>query len=229
MNAFPELLPAEVIKRAWKLEVSQLCDGMKKLNIYRSGCMDSKINPVDPTSRMVGTAVTVETFNGDNYPIHLATYTVPDEGYIMVIDGKKFEGAAYLGDKIVAACKAMGYKGIVIDGLTRDRSGCIALQFPVFSRGLMPAGPIKKNQGKINETIICGDIPVSPGDLVCGDEDGVCVVPKKYIYKVLDEAENKQKYENERELIIKDYMEKKATGKKLPQLSPQWVIDMIKR
>jgi 4-hydroxy-4-methyl-2-oxoglutarate aldolase len=227
MADFPELLPKNIIERAQKLEVSQLCDGMKALKIPHYGCLTPDIHPIDPSFKMVGTAVTVETENGDNFPIHIATYSVPKEGYVMVIDGKGYKDTAYLGDKIMGACKAMGYKGIVIDGYTRDRSGNIALGFPVFSRGLNPAGPVKKNVGKINEVITCGGVEVHPGDLVCGDEDGVCVVPRDRIEEVLLEAEKKQAYENKRDKAIQDYIEKKRNGEKLPNLAPEWVLEML--
>ena len=136
MKKFPELLPQSIIERASKLEVSQICDGMKAVKIPHYGTMCAQIGPVDPSFKVVGTAMTVETADGDNFPIHVATYTAPQEGYVMVIDGKGYDGCAYLGDKIMGACKDMGYKGIVIDGYTRDRSGNIELGFPVFSRGL---------------------------------------------------------------------------------------------
>lgn len=227
LKDFPELLSERIIKRARNLEVSQICDGMKALQIPHYGTMYAQIGPIDPSFKMVGTAVTVETSDGDNFPIHVATYSAPQEGYVMVIDGKGYAGCAYLGDKIMGACKAMGYQGIVIDGYTRDRSGNIELGFPVFSRGLTPAGPVKKNPGKINETIYCGGVIVNPGDLVCGDENGVCVVPRSKIEDVLAEAEKKKEYEEKRDIVIAEYIAKKKTGEPLPQLAPQWVLDML--
>lgn len=227
MVKFPELLPDSVIERAMKLDVSQLCDGMKKLKVPFSGCMEAVISPVDPSFKVCGTAVTVETIAGDNLPIHVATYTAPAAGYVMVIDGKKYEKCAYIGDKIMGACKAIGYKGIVIDGYSRDRSGNIALEFPVYSRGLMPAGPVKDKMGKINDSIHCGRILVNPGDLVCGDDDGVCVVPRDMIEDVLKAAEEKQAYENNRDIEIADYMQKKKNGEPLPRLAPKWMDEFM--
>ena len=94
----------------------------------------------------------------------------------------------YFGDLIMGACQAVGFKGMVIDGYTRDRDGNIELEFPVYSKGFMPAGPIKKNEGNINTEIMCAGVRVAPGDLVVGDSDGVCVIPKEYIEAVLTEA-----------------------------------------
>lgn len=227
MKKYPELLPQEIIERASKLEATLLCDGMKTLGIPHYGCLDARIKAVDPSMKVVGTAMTIETDNGDNYPIHLATYSAPKEGYVMVVDGKGYEGVAYIGDLIMGAAQAVGYKGVVIDGYTRDREGNIALNFPVFSRGLKPAGPIKKDPGKINEPIVCGGVSINPGDLIFADDDGVCVVPREKIEEVLVEAEKKLDYEKKREKTIAEYKEKKEKGEQLPQLAPQWVIDLM--
>ena len=223
------LLPAEISERAKKLNVPLLLDGVKaaKLPILNDGCMAAGINPVKRGMKVVGTAMTVETANGDNFPIHVASYSVKEDGYVMVIDGKGYDGRAYFGDLIMGACQAAGFAGMVIDGYTRDRDGNIELGFPVYSRGFMPRGPIKKDEGNINTEIMCGGVKVAPGDLVVGDSDGVCVIPREYIETVLAEAEKKQAYEDNREKTIAAYRKARAEGTELPQLAPQWVLDML--
>lgn len=114
-----------------------------------------------------------------------------------------------------------------IDGYTRDRDGNIELDFPVYSKGFMPCGPIKKNEGNINTAIMCAGVQVEPGDLVVGDSDGVCVIPKKYVEVVLTEAETKRAYEKNRRETIAAYKEAKKNGTELPNLAPQWVLDMM--
>ena len=229
INQCAPLLPVEVIERAKKLNVPLLLDGVKaaKIDIPNGGCMDMHINPVDRGMTVVGTALTVETANGDNFPIHVASYSFQADGYVMVIDGKGYEGRAYFGDLIMGACQAVGFEGMVIDGCTRDRDGNIELNFPVYSRGFMPRGPIKKDEGNINTPILCGGVQVNPGDLVVGDSDGVCVIPVEHIETVLAEAEKKLAYETKREETIAAYRKARAEGGELPQLAPQWVLDMM--
>lgn len=229
INQCAPLLPAEVIERAKKLNVPLLLDGVKaaKIDIPNGGCMDMHINPVERGMTVVGTALTVETANGDNFPIHVASYSFQADGYVMVIDGKGYEGRAYFGDLIMGACQAVGFEGMVIDGCTRDRDGNIELNFPVYSRGFMPRGPIKKDEGNINTPILCGGVQVNPGDLVVGDSDGVCVIPVEHIETVLAEAEKKLAYETKREETIAAYRKVRAEGGELPQLAPQWVLDMM--
>lgn len=230
INKCAPLLPDEVIRRAEKLNVPLILDGLKaaKIDIPNGGCMDMEIMPVERGMTVVGTAMTVETANGDNFPIHVASYSVQEDGYVMVIDGKGYTGRAYFGDLIMGACQAAGFKGMVIDGCTRDRDGNIELGFPVYSRGFMPRGPIKKDEGNINTPIMCAGVKVEPGDLVVGDSDGVCVIPKEHIDVVLTEAEKKLAYEEKRTETIAAYRKAKTEGAELPQLAPQWVLDMLK-
>lgn len=231
INPCAPLLPTEVIERAKKLNVPLLLDGVKaaKLDLLNDGCMEMSIMPVKRGMTVVGTALTVETQDGDNFPIHVASYSFKADGYVMVIDGKGYEGRAYFGDLIMGACQAVGFKGMVIDGCTRDRDGNIELDFPVYSKGFMPRGPIKKSEGNINTPILCGGVRVEPGDLVVGDSDGVCVIPKQYIEVVLAEAEKKLAYENKRNETIAAYRKARAEGTELPQLAPQWVLDMLNK
>ncbi|MCD8361840.1 MAG: RraA family protein [Lachnospiraceae bacterium] len=225
-NPNPELLPADVIERAKKLNAALLSDGMKALGIKGCGSMDAAMMPVNPSLTMVGTAVTVKTDNGDNFPIHVATYQ-GGPGYVMVVDGNKNTERAYFGDLIMGAAKAIGYEGIVMDGYTRDTTGCIAMGFPVYSIGIKQAGPIKKDPGELNVPIVCAGIAVNPGDLVVGDADGVTVVPRERVYEVLEEAEKKSAYEDNRDATIAEYNRCKAEGLETPQLAPQWVLDML--
>jgi len=227
LHAFPELIKKDLLNRAAQLSVAQLCDGMKELNIPNYGCICAEINAINPAMKMVGTAATVETENGDNFPIHIATYAIPCDGYVMVIDGKSYPHKSYIGDLIMGAAQAAGYAGIVIDGYSRDRQGTIELEFPVYSRGLHPAGPIKNNPGEINTTIQCGGVTVNPGDLVVGDYDGVCVVPKERIEEVLLKAEAKKDYEDKRESAIAIYKAAKLKSEPLPELAPDWVLKLL--
>lgn len=225
-NPAAELLNEDIINRAKKLSPALLSDGMKNMGIPCNGCMEAAILPVTPEMKVVGTAYTVSTSDGDNFPIHAATYQGAP-GYVMVIDGKGYDGCAYLGDLIMGAAKAIGYEGIICDGCVRDRNGASQLGLPVFSKGYMQNGPSKKGPGEINVPVTCGGIEVCPGDLVVGDADGVTVVPRDRIEEVLDKAEEKLAYEIERSKTIAEYARARQEGTKLPQLAPEWVLDML--
>lgn len=225
-NSLPELLSEDIIKRVSALSTAQLCDGMEGIGIVRNGCMDGAIMPVKSSMRMIGTACTVETEDGDNFPIHVAIYQ-GKPGYVLVVDGKGYTERTYMGDLMTSAAKAIGFNGIVVDGFVRDREGLEELELPVFSRGFMQRSPMKKGPGKINVPVTCGGITVNPGDLVIGDYDGVTVIPRERILEVLEKAEGKNDYEFKRRETIEEYARCRAQGKELPNIAPTWVTEML--
>lgn len=227
-NDFPELLDESVISRASQFGSAELADGMKGLGYPNDGCLDADILPIDIGSKVVGTAVTVETKDGDNFPIHVAVYQ-GKPGYVLMIDGNNCHDRSYLGDLIGGAAKAVGYEGIVVDGLVRDRVGLKAMELPVFSRGFQQRGPSKIGPGKINTAIQCAGVTVNPGDLVLGDADGVTVVPRDRISEVLEKAEAKEDYERRRRVVIDDYTRCRKANEPLPELAPKWVLDMLEK
>lgn len=79
--------------------------------------------------------------------------------------------------------------GVVVDGYSRDTRGVLSLGFPTFSRGryAQDQGP----RGKVLDfrlPIVFGVVKVAPGDIVFGDLDGVCVVPRDAEQEVFSRA-----------------------------------------
>lgn len=221
----PEQIPQETIDRVLKLSPAQLCDGMKDLGIAREGCMDANLTPINESKIMVGTACTVDTQEGDNFPIHVAIYQ-GKPGYVLVVAGKGYTERAYMGDLMGAAANAVGLNGIIIDGYVRDKDGLKDLDFPIYSKGYMQRGPSKVGPGEINTSVTCAGVKVEPGDLVFGDQDGITVIPRDMIEIVLEKAEKKNVYEIERRKTIDDYIFCRNEGKELPDITPGWVNEM---
>ncbi|MCD8223765.1 MAG: RraA family protein [Clostridiales bacterium] len=227
-NSNPVLIDEKVVAQAKQLGSALLADGMKGMGLEMDGCMEASIMPIGPHMSMAGTALTVETDQGDNFPIHVATYSGA-EGYVMVIDGKGCAHTPYFGELVSGAAQAIGYNGMVCDGYVRDRESCIEQKFPIFAKGFLQRGPVKKGPGNINIPVRCGGITVNPGDLVVGDDDGITVVPRDRIAEVIKNAENKADYEAKRKETIQAYIEAKKEGKELPELAPKWVLDMLQK
>ncbi len=227
-NELPELIPDEIIERVKKLSPAQLCDGMAALGIERNGCMDMSLSAIDDKKVMIGTAYTVDTEDGDNFPIHVAIYQ-GKPGYVLVVAGKGYTERAYMGDLMGSAADAIGLNGIVVDGYVRDKTGLAALDIPIYAKGFMQRSPAKKGPGEINTTVMCAGVKVEPGDLVMGDYDGVTVVPRDRIEEVLAAAEKKDEYEAKRRAKIAEYRVCKAEGKPLPDLAPAWVTEMLEK
>ena len=229
IHPFAAPIPQELIERAHSLSVSLLLDGAKAagISLPGGGCLPPFIQPLDRRMKMVGTALTVQTQPGDNRPIHLAIYGAQQAGYALVIDGRSHDDCAYMGDLMIGACKALGFEGVVIDGRVRDWDGLMQLDFPVYARGLSPLAPTKALDGEINAPITLGGVQIHAGDLVMGDCDGLCVIPREHIEAVLDGAEKRRDYEAARESTIQQYVRAKEAGETLPDLTPTWVRDVL--
>jgi len=222
----PDLIPEELLERFRKLSPAQLCDGMQSLGIPRNGAMDADLMPLDENKIMLGTAYTVDTEDGDNFPIHVAVYQ-GQPGYVLVVAGKGYPGRAYIGDLMAGAAQAVGLSGMVIDGCVRDKVPLAQLDIPVYAKGFMQRSPGKKGPGKINATVNCAGVEVAAGDLVFGDYDGVTVVPRARLVEVLEASEKKSAYENQRREVIDEYTRCRDSGLPLPPLAPDWVTQLL--
>lgn len=222
----PDLIPEDLLARFRQLSPAQLCDGMQSLGIPRNGCMDADLMPLDESKVMLGTAYTVDTEDGDNFPIHVAVYQ-GQPGYVLVVAGKAYPGRAYIGDLMAGAAQAVGLSGMVIDGCVRDKVPLAQLDIPIYAKGFMQRSPGKQGPGKINANVTCAGVEVAPGDLVFGDYDGVTVVPRARLLEVLEASEKKSVYENQRREVIDAYTRARDSGQPLPALAPAWVTELL--
>ncbi|WP_371371077.1 RraA family protein [Sporomusa aerivorans] len=227
-NDLTELIPQALIDRVKKLSPAQLCDGMESLGIERNGCMDAGLMPLDDSKVLIGTACTVDTEDGDNFPIHVAIYQ-GKPGYVLVVAGKGYTERCYMGDLMGSAAEAVGLNGIIIDGYVRDKEGLASLSIPIYAKGIMQRSPAKRGPGEINTVVTCAGVKVKPGDLILGDYDGVTVIPRDRIEEVLEAAEKKDAYEEKRRATIAEYIKYKNRNESLPELAPAWVTDMINK
>ncbi|MCR5450027.1 MAG: hypothetical protein K6F23_11625 [Solobacterium sp.] len=86
-----------------------------------------------------------------------------------------------------------------IDGSCRDAQDIVEMGFPVFVRGVIPAGTQKASLAKLNVPVICGGVTVRPGDMIIADCDGVVVVPKESEDSVFEKAQ--AKFEKEQHIV----------------------------
>jgi regulator of RNase E activity RraA len=108
--------------------------------------------------------------------------------YVMVLEnGLDYAG---MGGLMATAMKARGFTAAVIDGGVRDTPQIGRMQFPVFSRGVVPSTTINHFRfAGVNIPVTCAGARVNPGDIIVADEDGVVVVPKARAADVLKKAE----------------------------------------
>lgn len=183
----------EVIVAFDGLPVSAIGDVMGRRSI-----MDAGIQPLSRSLRMAGPAVTVETRPGDNLMIH-AALKVARPGDVLVVNGHGYDQAAVWGMLMTHSAVALGLAGLVIDGALRDVVEIVESGFPAFARHVCPAGPHKDGPGQVNLPIVCGRVPVQPGDVVVGDGDGIVVVPRRGAAEIAAAARKKLAAEARRE------------------------------
>jgi 4-hydroxy-4-methyl-2-oxoglutarate aldolase len=142
----------------------------------RMGMLDTGIRAPWRGARLVGRARTVWTRPGDNQAIHRILPSCRP-GDVLVVNGGGDTTRALIGELIAEKAKAKGVVGMIIDGVVRDGVELERIGFPVWSRGLCPAGPYKDGPGKLDVPVAVGGVAASPGDVVVADDDGVIVIP----------------------------------------------------
>ena len=164
----------EVIGGLGEFETPDISDLMNRLYTMSPAIR----NQTAPQLRILGPACTVRVFPGDNLMVH-RSLDIAQPGDIVVVDAGGSSMNAVLGDLISTKARHRGIAGFVVDGLVRDIPGIIALNLPVYARGVTPIGPLHRGPGEVNYPIQCGGIVVNPGDVISGDANGVVVVPRE--------------------------------------------------
>ena len=103
---------------------------------------------------------------------------------------------ALWGELMSTRALKLGAAGAVLNGYSRDTNGVLALNFPTFSYGsyAQDQGP----RGKVVDFRVAVEIAgvrVASGDIVFGDIDGVCVIPREAEADVFTQALEKARGE----------------------------------
>ena len=143
--------------------------------IGRRGFVGSDIRPIQHGVRLAGSAVTVSSHPGDNLMIHAAV-EVCAAGDVLVVTNTAPSTHGMVGELLANSLMARGVRGLVIDAGVRDTLELRALGFPVWTRHVSCQGTVKSSPGSVNVPVVLGGVAISPGDVVCADDDGVVVV-----------------------------------------------------
>src|SRR5215472_1153536 len=177
------------------VEVASVSDAMEQLYGQR-GYMSHEMRPLAPT-KFAGPAVTVllkkeehkEGSAASQGMLDAIDAAAPGSVYVMVLeDGADYAG---IGGLMATAMKVRGLAGAIIDGSVRDTPQIRKLQFPVFSRGVVPSTTINHYRfAGVNLPVTCAGGQVNAGDIITADEDGVAVVPKDKAADVLNKVQD---------------------------------------
>ena len=167
-----ERLPAELLAGLKEQAVTTVYEA-----IGQRGAMESAIRAIAPGMRLCGPALTVRCQPADNLTLH-AAIALAQPGDVIVADVGDFVEAGHWGEIVTVAAQARGVAGLVINGGVRDVAPIVRRGFAVFARGISMKATVKQVPGTINQPIVCGGVPVRPGDVVLADDDGVVVVAR---------------------------------------------------
>jgi 4-hydroxy-4-methyl-2-oxoglutarate aldolase len=203
-----------------QLYAAVICDSLDELG-YRNQAMNERIRPLEVGEQiLVGRAKTI--LAADVYHIQEKPYEKEIEALDSVKPGEVVIAATnqstrngMWGELLSTSSKMRGARGAIVDGLIRDTKKIIELRFPVYCTGIKPVD--SKGRGLVIDydcPVEAGGVLVYPGDIIFADRDGVAVIPKAVVEKVVEIALTKVKGENNtrRELfegkLLRDVYEK---------------------
>ena len=167
--------------------------------------LPASIRPLNPGMRVIGRAMTVLTADlpqgaaeAEGYaPFGLMLEALDDlkrnEVYLCAGSSPTY---ALWGELMSTRARLLGAAGAVMDGYYRDSDGIEQLGFPTFGHGAYaqdqgPRGTVVDYRSRIE----IGQVTINPGDVVVGDRDGVCIVPRDHEDEVFVRALEKARGE----------------------------------
>lgn len=192
-----------------ELYTAVIGDIMDKMGLYHQ-FLPPQIRPLKEEMFIVGRAMTVleADYSGDRdmkekqaeeKPFGLMLEALDDikPGEVYVCSGSSFT-YALVGELMMTRVKICGGAGAIVNGFSRDTFGIYHVGLPVFSRGCYAQDQAPR--GRVTGYRVPLEIEgvrIHPGDMVIGDVDGVCVVPRKHeeevFTKALDKARGERK------------------------------------
>lgn len=204
-------MPADHFSEKTRTELLTVSTATLTTVLFKRGLRNTfigGIRPLNPrAARMAGPAYTLRyipsredldhlgVFGDRSHPQRKGVEECP-AGSVMVIDSRRDSSAASAGDILVTRLWKRGAAGIVTDGGFRDSPDIAKLPFPAYHAApSAPTNLIRHHAADLNVPIGCGGVPVYPGDIAVGDEEGVVIIPRAIAAEVADEAVEQTAFE----------------------------------
>ncbi|HEX5153017.1 MAG TPA: RraA family protein [Parafilimonas sp.] len=200
-------------------------DIMDKLGLLHQ-FLSPRIKPLKEDMFVVGRAMTVleaDVFSeeGNRNPVLAKPFGLmlealddlkKDEVYICAGASPTY---ALWGELMSTRAMKLGAAGAVVDGYSRDTNGILNLNFPTFSYGRYAQDQAPR--GKVIDFRVpleTNGVKINTGDIVVGDNDGVCIVPKDMEEEVFSKAIEKARGEKMVQKKIQEGMSAKEAFEK---------------
>jgi len=185
---FKRVKGEEIIQIFRKVSTPNLSDAM-----HRTGEVKGLLK-ITPGVKLTGPALTVRTYPGD-WAKPVEAIDRAKKGEVIVIDAGGVEPAVW-GELATHSAIQKGLAGVVIDGGVRDVPEIIKLKFPAYARIITPTAGEPRGFGEIGIPVKIGEIRVSSGDWLIGDEDGIVVVSQERVVEIANRAMDVLEREN---------------------------------
>lgn len=189
-------VPVGVVERFHKLSdltgtISDVCDTLGIKCVIPA----AELSPIAPGKRIVGPALTMRNIKRDvevykavvdksNGMGETEAHNLAKPGDVLVVEG--VTGFSNMGGQSASLGQRQGQLGAIIDGSIRDPDQYARLGWPVWCRGFTPiTGKWRLETAEINGTVEVGGVQCKPGDLVCADGAGICIIPRARVLEVL--------------------------------------------
>ncbi len=200
-----------MLEKVRALRLADLGDAMDALGLVNKGTMDPSMRPLRPGLHFAGFAYTVKLVESqdvatacsgaedymkklddwcsDTYSFMSGLVDGQAKDKVIVIDMDGYPGGIW-GSEIAMHTKKEGLVGAVIDGACRDSYECNLEQVEVFCTKRTFNHVYGRVRGAgVNVPVSCGGVLVNPGDIVCADDDGVLVLPRQHVEKIVEIAD----------------------------------------
>lgn len=186
----------ELQARLKGLSTAALSDALDVLGL--PGALDG-IAPLSVDYRLVGPAFTVQYAprDADGGTVGDFLDDVPAAA-VVVIDNSARTDVTVWGGIMTQVATAHRVGGTVINGVCRDVATSLPQNYPLFSCGrFMRTGKDRVRLAAVQQPIAIAGVPINPGDILCGDSDGVVVLPAPNALQVADIAEQIERVESD--------------------------------
>jgi 4-hydroxy-4-methyl-2-oxoglutarate aldolase len=175
----------QIQRRLSTLDTACVCDANKSLNLDLH-VMDPGIRPIRYGLKLLGRAHTLTCYNDFLTVIKALHDAVPEE--VLVIDSQQ-SNKALTGELFPTEAMRKGLAGIINDGPCRDTAIVRSMDIPYYARSVTCVAGTTNRLFETQIPITCGGVPVNPGDILFGDDDGVLVATDQVFATLIPMAE----------------------------------------
>jgi len=182
------------------------------------------IRPLLSHYRLAGRVLPAKHYG--SVDVFLEAMETAEAGDVLVIDNNDRNDEGCIGDLTALEARAAKVSGIIVWGKHRDTSELVEMQYPIFSYGSCPAGPLRLDQREPDALTRArfGEFIVSKNDVVFADIDGVIFAPLESAEELLSVAQSIQQTEREQaedvksgktlreQFRFKEYLEKRTSN-----------------